>query len=395
MAKTNALTALAVRNAKNNSRIADGGGLYLSTTNGGKRWVFIYRFDGKRREMGLGSAATVKLADARTLASAARDHLAAGADPVAGREAARTPVAIPKSATFGAYAEDYIASVEHGWRNEKHRQQWRSSLKTHAASLSDLDLNAITTDHVLDVLRPIWSDKPETAGRVRGRIEKILNAAKARGLRSRDAANPAQWRGHLDILLPLRSKLTRGHHRALPYSEMPSFMQMLTGRPAMAAKALTFLIHCASRSGEVLGARWGEIEGSLWTVPADRMKGSRPHTVPLSNAAQQMICEMEHGKPTDFVFHGGEPDRPMSNMAMAMLLRRMKMNVTVHGFRSSFKDWAANETSHPDELSEESLAHVIGSTVRRAYRRGEALERRRKLMDDWSSYILQYNPKLK
>ena len=170
MAKTNALTALAVRNAKNNSRIADGGGLYLSTTNGGKRWVFIYRFDGKRREMGLGSAATVKLADARTLASAARDHLAAGVDQVVGREAARTSAAIPKLVTFGTYAEDYIASVEHGWRNEKHRQQWRSSLKTHAASLSDLDLNAITTDHVLNVLRPIWSDKTETAGRVRGRI---------------------------------------------------------------------------------------------------------------------------------------------------------------------------------------------------------------------------------
>jgi integrase len=395
MAKTNALTALAVRNAKNNSRIADGGGLYLSTTNGGKRWTFIYRWDGKRREMGLGSAATVKLADARILASAARDHLAAGVDPVAGREAARTSAAIPKSATFASYAEDYISSVEHGWRNEKHRQQWRSSLKTHAASLSVLDLDAITTDHVLAVLRPIWSDKPETAGRVRGRIEKILNAAKARGLRSRDAANPAQWRGHLDILLPLRSKLSRGHHRALPYSEMPSFMQLLAGRPAMAAKALTFLIHCASRSGEVLGARWGEIEGSLWTVPADRMKGGRPHTVPLSNAAQHLISEMERGRPTDFVFHGGEPDRPMSNMAMAMLLRRMKMDVTVHGFRSTFKDWSANETSYPDELSEESLAHVIGSAVRRAYRRGEAIERRRKLMDEWSGYILQFNSKLK
>jgi integrase len=395
MAKTNALTALAVKNAKNNSRLADGGGLYLSTTNGGKRWTFIYRWDGKRREMGLGSAATVKLADARTLASAARDHLAAGVDPVAGREAARTSAVIPKSATFATYAEDYISSVENGWRNEKHRQQWRSSLKTHAASLSGLDVNAITTDHVLDVLRPIWSDKPETAGRVRGRIEKILNAAKARGLRSRDAANPAQWRGHLDILLPLRSKLSRGHHRALPYSEMPSFMQMLTGRPAMAAKALTFLIHCASRSGEVLGARWGEIEGSLWTVPADRMKGGRPHTVPLSNAAQHLISEMDRGKPTDFVFHGGEPDRPMSNMAMAMLLRRMKMDVTVHGFRSSFKDWASDETSYPDELSEEALAHVIGSAVRRAYRRGEAIDRRRKLMDEWSDYILQYNSKLK
>ncbi len=395
MAKTNVLTALAVRNAKGNGRIADGGGLYLSTTNGGKRWTFIYRWGGKRREMGLGSAAAVTLAEARVLASVARDHLAAGNDPVVVREAARVTVASPISVTFGTYAEDYISSVENGWRNEKHRQQWRSSLKTHAANLTNLDLNEISTDHVLAAIRPIWSEKPETASRVRGRIEKILNAAKARGLRSRDAANPAQWRGHLDILLPLKSKLSRGHHRALPYSEMSALMIQLDGRPAMAAKALSFLIHSAARSGEVLGARWQEIEGSLWTVPADRMKAGRPHAVPLSNAAQHLISQMERGKPTDFVFHGGEADRPMSNMAMSMLLRRMKIDVTVHGFRSSFKDWSANETGYPDELSEEALAHLIGSAVRRAYRRGEALERRRQLMNDWSNYILHFNPKLK
>lgn len=385
MAKTNALTALAVKNAKGSGRLADGAGLYLSLSGGGKRWTFIYRWNGKRREMGLGSANAVSLSAARTLASAARSHLAAGLDPVTARDTERT-AADPKASTFGTYAEAYIGSVEGGWRNEKHRQQWRSSLKTHAATLSDLDLNAISTDHILGVLQPIWSDKPETASRVRGRIERILNAAKARGLRDRDAANPAQWRGHLDILLPLRSKLSRGHHRALPYAELPVFMQQLVGRPAMAAKALRFLILCASRSGEVLGARWNEIEGSVWTVPADRMKGGRPHSVPLSDAALALIAELERGSPTDFIFHGGVVDRPMSNMSLAMLLRRMKVEVTAHGFRSSFKDWCSNETNYADELSEEALAHVVGSAVRRAYRRGEALERRRQLMNEWAAY---------
>jgi integrase len=390
MAKTNALTALAVKNAKGSGRLADGGGLYLSLSGGGKRWTFIYRWNGKRREMGLGSASTVTLSAARTLASAARSDLAAGLDPVTARNTGRA-IADPRASTFGTYAEAYIASVEGGWRNEKHRQQWRSSLKMHAATLTNLDLNAISTDHVLAVLQPIWSDKPETASRVRGRIERILNAAKARGLRDRDAANPAQWRGHLDILLPLRSKLSRGHHRALPYADLPVFMQQLLGRPAMAAKALRFLILCASRSGEVLGARWGEIEGGVWTVPGNRMKGGRPHTVPLSDAALMLVAGLERGKPTDYIFHGGEAERPMSNMCLAMLLRRMNVEVTAHGFRSSFKDWAANETNHADELSEEALAHTVGSAVRRAYRRGEALERRRQLMNDWAAYISEYN----
>ena len=387
MAKTNALTALAVKNAKKDGRLADGGGLYLSTTNGGKRWTFIYRWGDKRREMGLGSATAITLSEARTLASAARDHLAAGRDPVAVRKTKRTAVPASKAHTFSTYAEAYISSVENGWRNEKHRQQWRSSLATHASRLSNLDLDAITTDDVLAVLQPIWTEKPETASRVRGRIEKILSAAKARGLRSRDAANPAQWRGHLDILLPMKSKLSRGHHRALPYPSLPSFVEQLTHRPAMAAKALRFLILNASRSGEVLGAQWGEIVGDIWTIPAARMKAGKAHTVPLSKAALALITEVGRGKPTDFIFHGGEADRQMSNMSLAMLLRRMKTDVTTHGFRSSFKDWAANETTFADELSEEALAHLIGSAVRRAYRRGEALERRRELMEAWADFV--------
>jgi integrase len=387
MAKTNALTALAVKNAKKDGRLADGGGLYLSTTNGGKRWTFIYRWGDKRREMGLGSATAVTLSEARTLASAARDHLAAGRDPVAVRETERTVVPASKAYTFSTYAEAYISSVENGWRNEKHRQQWRSSLATHASRLSNLELDAITTDDVLAVLQPIWTEKPETASRVRGRIEKILSAAKARGLRSRDAANPAQWRGHLDILLPMKSKLSRGHHRTLPYPSLPSFVEQLTHRPAMAAKALRFLILNASRSGEVLGAQWGEITGDIWTIPGARMKAGKAHTVPLSKAALALITEVGRGKPTDFIFPGGEADRQMSNMSLAMLLRRMKTDVTTHGFRSSFKDWAANETTFADELSEEALAHLIGSAVRRAYRRGEALERRRELMEAWAAFV--------
>jgi integrase len=289
--------------------------------------------------------------------------------------------------TFGAFAEEYIASVEDGWRNPIHRQQWRNSLRDHAKGLHSKPVSDIDTDDVLAALRPIWLTTPVTASRVRGRIEKILSAAKARGLRPRDAINPAQWKGHLDVLLPRQSSLSRGHHAAMPYAELPLFMRKLSDRPAVAARALEFLILTAARSGEVFGATWGEIEGDVWTVPAERMKTGLPHSVPLTGAAIEVLELIEPGGPEAPIFAGQRGGR-LSNMAMTMLLRRMGLgHCTAHGFRSAFKDWAADCTEFPDEVSEEALAHIVGSKVRRAYRRGAALERRRKLMEAWAEYL--------
>lgn len=390
----NRLTARTVNTISKPGLHADGGGLYLSTTNGGRRWVFIFRWNGKRREMGLGSANDVTLARARELASEARGHVAEGRDPISLRvderiaAATAEPLVAPVVLTFGAFANDYITSVEEGWRNAVHRQQWRNSLRDHAAPLKEKSLAEINTDDVLAVLQPIWLTKPETANRVRGRIEKILSAAKARGFRPRDAGNPAQWRGHLDVLLPRRPKLTRGHHAAMPYSEVSAFMKKLEGRSAMAAHALRFLILNASRTSEVLGARWGEVKDDLWTIPADRMKSGNAHTVTLSPSAISILDQIGRGQRQGHIFAGGKPDKRLSNMAMEMLLRRMDAGqYTVHGFRSAFKDWAINCTEHPDEISEEALAHTIGSKVRRAYRRGEALDRRRRLLEQWAEFI--------
>jgi integrase len=388
----NRLSARTVETIKTPGLHADGGGLYLATTNGGRRWIFVFRWQGKRREMGLGSTRDISLARARELANNARALVAEGVDPIAARSTARAAAAAElepeRVTTFGSFTDSYISSVEDGWRNKVHRQQWRNSLRDHAAALRDLPIESIGTDDVLAVLQSIWLTKPETASRVRGRIEKILSAAKARGLRPRDSANPAQWRGHLDVLLPKRPRLSRGHHPAMPYAELPSFIRRLSDRPAMAARALHFLILNASRSGEVLGARWREIEGDRWIVPAERMKAGVAHTVTLSPEALRILEAIGAGKPDEYIFAGRSPTQPLSNMSMEMLLRRMGADAyTVHGFRSAFKDWALNCTEYPDEISEEALAHVIGSTVRRAYRRGEALDRRRKLMEAWADYL--------
>jgi integrase len=339
--------------------------------------------------MGLGSFKNVPLAVARESAREARGHLAAGRNPIDVRKAEREALRKAEQVeTFGAFAETYIDGVEDGWRNPKHRQQWRNSLREHAAKLKDIPISAVSTHDVVECLQPIWLTKPETANRVRGRIERVLSAAKALGLRPADVINPAQWRGHLDVLLPKKVTLSRGHHAALPYAELPEFMQELEKRSAMSARAMTFLILCAARTGEVLGARWEEIAGSEWTVPATRMKTGRPHTVMLSKAALDLLRSVKPKKPEGFIFHNGRPSAPLSGMALLMLLRRMGMgHVTSHGFRSAFKDWSANETTHADEVSEEALAHEIGSKVRKAYRRGAALQRRAALMLDWSLFL--------
>ncbi len=361
---------------------ADGGGLYLIVADSGSRkWVFRFTRDGKAREMGLGAASGGTLADARQKAVEAQRLIADGKDPLSERaKHNETPA-------FEKMAEDVIASLEQGFRNEKHRKQWRSTLQTYAGSLMPMKIDAIETDDVLKVLRPIWAAKPETASRVRGRIEKILDAGKARGYRR--AENPARWRGHLDHLLPKQAKLSRGHHAAMPYVDVPAFLEALRQRDAIAALALEFCILTAARTGEVLGARWEEIDmtGHVWTVPGAHMKAGREHRVPLSGRALAIIGIMAAARIGDFIFPGQKKGKPLSGMAMEMMLRRMKVeNATVHGFRSSFRDWAGNETNFPRELAEQALAHVIGDKAEQAYRRGDALERRRALMEAWSKH---------
>jgi integrase len=369
---------------------ADGGGLYLSNVRGAKRWIFVFYVEKVRRELGLGTFPKVSLARARQLATECREHLAHGRNPIEVRRSARAKAAAKPAPvlTFGAFGDEFIASVEEGWRNEVHRRQWRQTLRDHAAPLRDRPIAEIHTDDVLSVLQPIWTKNAETASRLRGRIERILSAAKARGHRPMESINPAAWKGHLEVLLPKRQRLQRGHHPAMPYGDLPAFIRELEDRDAMTARALQFLILNASRSGEVLGARWAEVDGDTWTIPADRMKAGVAHTVTLSPRARALLAAIGARKPDDYIFHGEKAGLPLSNMALQMLMRRMKVShFTPHGFRSSFKDWALNCTEFPDEISEEALAHIVGSKVRRAYRRGEALDRRRRLMEAWALYL--------
>lgn len=365
-------------------RHGDGGGLYLVVDkSGAKRWVFLFRRDGTLREMGLGGLKSVNLARARELAGEARANLQAGIDPIAAKNSA--PVTVP---TFGEEADAFIEAMKPQFRNAKHIAQWEMTLRDYAAPLRPKRVDQITTADVLEVLKPYWLTKPETASRLRGRIERVLDAAKAKGHRSGE--NPALWRGHLDKLLPKRRKLTRGHHAAMPYEDVPAFVAELRQREAMAARALEFTILTAARSGETFGATWKEIdlEAALWIVPAKRMKAGREHRVPLTPRAVEILTELSQlgAEPDAYVFPGQKDGRPLSVMAMEMILRRMKINFTVHGFRSAFRDWAGEETAFPREVAEAALAHVVGDETERAYRRGDALEKRRKLMTAWASY---------
>ena len=391
--KTKRLSARSVASLSAPGRHADGEGLYLLVDSGGaKRWVFLFRWKvagekgpGKLREMGLGGLSAVSLADAREKAVAARQALANGRNPIDERKAAEA--ARQSATTFGAFADALVEELRPGFRNAKHHAQWSMTLRTYAGPLRDKPLDAIQTVDVLAVLKPIWQSKSETASRLRGRIERVLDAARAQGLRSGE--NPARWRGHLDHLLPKRQKLTRGHHAAMPYTDVPDFIADLRRREAVAALALEFCILNASRSGEVLGAKWAEIDqkAKVWTVPPERMKGGREHRVPLSARSLQILEQVEAVRTGDFVFPGQKRGRPLSSMALEMLLRRMAVDVTTHGFRSSFRDWAGEATSFPREIAEAALAHVVGDETERAYRRGDALEKRRKLMEAWAGFI--------
>jgi integrase len=382
----NRLTALKVAKLTKRGRHADGGGLYLSVSpNGGRRWTFLYRWHGKPTEIGFGSARDghVTLKEARKLAGEARAMIRSGINP----KAARRPTV---GATFGECADRLIDAMRPSWRSEKHAAQWKMTLRDYAAPLRKMPVDKIDTADVLSVLKLIWNEKPETASRVRGRIEHVLDAAKAQGLRSGE--NPARWRGHLNQLLPKRQRLTRGHHAAMPWSDVPAFMTDLKALDTVAARALEFTILTAARSGEVLGARWDEVdlERGVWTVPPHRMKGGREHKVPLSARALEILREMRELQ--DFrigchVFPGQQANRPMSSVAMEKVLRRMKIeNATVHGFRSAFRDWAAETTSYPNHVVEMALAHAIGDAVEAAYRRGVLFQKRGSLMTAWAGY---------
>lgn len=379
----NRLSARTVATITKPGRHADGGRLYLNVSTGGaKSWVFMWERDGRQREMGLGSVTDVPLALAREFAQTARQQLAAGLDPIEERRKQR---AMP---TFGEVADKLVAELAPGWRNKKHAYQWRLSLEVEAKPLRSIAVDQVTTADVLKVLQPIWTTKAETAGRVRNRIEKVLDAAKARGYRSGD--NPARWRGHLENLLPKRPRLQRGHHKAMPIDDVPELMPRLRAASGSSARALEFLIYTAARSGEVIGATWGEIDlkAKLWTVPAERMKAGKVHEVPLSPQALEVLslARTNAPMPTDLIFpsKGG---KAMSNMALLSLTRRLGLDCTPHGFRSTFRDWAGDRTSFPREVVEHALAHQVGDEVERAYRRGSALAKRAELMGAWANFL--------
>ncbi len=383
MARPGKLTARKVATA-GPGKYYDGGNLILHVRPSGSRsWEFRYEVGGRRRTLGLGPWPEVSLARARQLAEDCRRMLAEGTDPLLAR---RTSVeAVP---TFAEAAHQYIETFAPSWSNGKHRQQWENTLKAYAFPvLGDVPVNAITTAHVLQVLRPIWTTKTETASRVRGRIEKILAWCAVQGHRSRE--NPATWRNHLDAILPSPSRLARrGHHRALPWQQVPAFMATLQNRAGIAARALEFAILTAARSGEVRGATWPEIDlkSRTWRIPPERMKGRREHRVPLSRPAVDLLLALPSFENVEFVFPSPLKGRQLSDMALLKVCRDLGVSATPHGFRSSFRDWCAERTSYPRELAELSLAHRIANKTEAAYWRSDLFERRRRLMEDWAAF---------
>jgi integrase len=387
-------------------RYGDGDGLFLLVRGAESAfWLFRWTRTGRMREMGLGRARganAVTLAEAREKAGRLYRMVRDGLDPLAERDReaaesqARTEAAAVRAITFKDVATDYIAANAAGWDNPKHRAQWTATLNSYAyPHLGAVPVAEVATSHVIAALEPIWTAKPETASRLRGRIEAVLTAATVKGLRSGD--NPARWRGHLAELLPARSKVAPvEHHAALPFADLPTFFLRLQAADGMAARALELAILTAGRTNEVLGATWAELnlDAALWTIPAARMKARREHRVPLSVPALALLRKLQTNKQGAHVFAGQKQGKPLSNMALLMTLRRMKRaDLTAHGFRSTFRDWAAESTGHPSEVVEMALAHAVGDKVEAAYRRGDLFEKRRKLMNDWGGYCTGPAPK--
>ena len=384
----------------------DGDGLYLQIKQpSGISWIYRYSLAGRTRDMGLGPCHSVTLAEARIKAAEARKLKASGIDPLEQRDQERQQArqqqeqkrmaqqhAKARAVSFEQVAADYIEAHRMGWRNQKHAQQWTNTLTTYAYPvIGVLPACLITTDHILGILTPIWTVKPETASRVRNRLELVLDAAKARGLR--EGENPARWRGHLDKLLPPRAKVREvKSHAAMPWAEVPAFMQRLTQIEGMGARALELTLLTACRSSEVLLADWHEfdLEHGIWIIPASRMKAGRELRVPLSEAALSVLYQLPRISGSAWVFAGARHGKPLSNMAMTLVMRRMGLgHFTVHGFRSSFRDWAAENTHYPREVCELALAHRVATGAEAAYWRGDVLDKRRELMQDWGRFVSQ------
>lgn len=372
-------------------RHSDGGGLYLKITpDGSKRWVFMYARAGRQREMGLGSAQAggVSLPDARAAAQTARDDLAAGQDPIAARDARLQATAQAQARAFGDVADEHVQEMASQWKSAKHLAQWKYTLEVLARPLRPLRVDQIGTAEVLDVLKPLWQTTPETASRLRGRIEAVLDRAKAHG--ERQGENPARWRGHLKLLLPKRQKLTRGHHAALPYADLPEFMTKLRAVEGLSARALEICILTATRTTEMLAAEWEEIhlEKKEWVIPSVRMKSGTEHHIPLPDRAVTVLKGLRKVRDGKFIFPGAKSNkRHLSNMSMTMVLRRLNYShVTTHGFRSTFKDWCGEQTNFANEVSEAALAHVVKDKAEAAYRRSTLFDKRRKLMATWAQY---------
>ncbi|MAI48984.1 MAG: integrase [Flammeovirgaceae bacterium TMED32] len=374
----------------------DGGGLRLVVSKSGSRkWVLRYTCNGKRREMGLGSVQNVGLAEARAKAAKFRSMASDGVDPIAARRA--EPGQIPD---FTACAARYIRVHRHGWRNAKHARQWVSTLKKYARPvIGPKSVDAIVTEDIIKILSPIWTTKTETAKRIQGRIENVLDFAAAHNYR--DPLNPARWRGHLDKLLPRPSRVsTITHHPAMPYTDLPTFMEELRSNGSITALALQFLILTATRTSEVLLAEWTEIDeaSKIWTIPATRMKAQKEHRIPLTDSTITILGSLPRIAHNPFVFPGSRTGRPLSNMAMLQLMRGMGFGVNgsrgpfvPHGFRSSFRDWSGEVSSFPRDVAEMALAHAVENKVEAAYRRGDLFEKRTKMMEAWASFLAVKN----
>lgn len=388
----NQLNARKVETLKRPGRHNDGGGLYLKVRpSGAKSWVFLFRWQNRRPEIGLGRYPTVSLLEARRRADEARAYLS--------ELPPRDPRAVWKQEQldregqkpFGTFAEEFLETILNDFKNAKHRQQWQNTLKTYAGSIWNKPIKEVDTNDVLRVLQPIWNEKRETAKRLRGRLERVLDAAKVKGLR--EGENPARWRGHLAAILPNQRRDVQ-HHKALAFESVPAFYARLAKREAISAICLRFLILTAARSSEARKAAWSEfdLEQKLWTIPAKRMKAGREHRVPLSEPAFEIMQALSEIRQGDFVFPGQPSRKPISEAALRNLLKAMLGDgvATIHGFRSSFRDWAGECTDYPRDVAELALAHAVGNAVERAYRRGDALERRRPLMVDWGNFVISH-----
>lgn len=386
------LSALAVNKATKPGYYGDGAGLYLQISKSStKSWIFRFTLAGKQREMGLGALHTIGLADARAKAKECRAVLLTGQDPLEARNAAKLTNALEraKMITFDQCASAYIAAHRGGWKNAKHAAQWENSLSTYAGPIiGTLPVATVDTALIVKVLSPIWQTKTETATRVRGRIESVLDWATVS--KYRVGENPARWRGHLENLLADPSKMSRVvHHPALPWEEVAQFMVRLRGAQGMAARAVAFAILTAARSGEARGAVWGEInlKEATWTVPAARMKAGREHRVPLSTTAMDLLNDLPRGH--GFIFPGSREGTALSDMSLTAVLRRLgRHDITVHGFRSTFRDWCSESVGNvfPREVCEHALAHSLPDKVEAAYRRGDLLPKRKLLMQAWSDF---------